>query len=75
GRFFGLVAMAENAGFGVGVLVAGGLLDMWRPVAVVGLLHGVVVVVAAAYIVALLLRHRRAGARDLVPGGTTTRGA
>lgn len=75
GRFFGLVAMAENAGFGVGVLVAGGLLDVWRPIAVVGLLHGVVVVVAAAYAVTLLARRRPAGELDLVPGGTTTRGA
>lgn len=74
GRFFGLVAMAENAGFGVGVLVAGGLLDVWRPLAVVGLMHGVVVVVAAAYTVTLFARGRPRE-RELVPGGTTTRGA
>ncbi|RLK58012.1 MFS transporter [Actinokineospora cianjurensis] len=58
GQYFGLVAMAENAGFGIGVLVAGGLLDAWRPLTVVGLMHGVVVVVALTYLATTLLRRR-----------------
>lgn len=73
GRFFGLVAMAENAGFGVGVLVAGGLLDVWRPLPVVGAMHGVVAVIAAVCLVAVIARPR-AGAREPVPGSTTTEG-
>ncbi|MBM7774824.1 putative MFS family arabinose efflux permease [Actinokineospora baliensis] len=59
GHFFGLTAMAENAGFGVGVLVAGGLLEVWRPFAVVALLHGVVVVIALTYLVVAVARSPR----------------
>jgi len=51
GMFFGLTAMAENAGLGVGLLVASGLLEVWTPLAVAGLLHGVVVVLAAGYLI------------------------
>jgi MFS family permease len=51
GLFFGLTAMAENAGLGIGLLVAAGLLEVWRPLAVAGLMHGVVVVLAVGYLV------------------------
>ncbi|HEX8081110.1 MAG TPA: MFS transporter [Jatrophihabitans sp.] len=51
GMFFGLTAMAENAGLGIGLLVAAGLLEMWTPLVVAALMHGVVVVLAAGYLV------------------------
>lgn len=51
GMFFGLTAMAENAGLGIGLLVAAGLLEVWTPLAVAALMHGVVVVLAAGYLV------------------------
>ena len=51
GLFFGLTAMAENAGLGIGLLVASGLLEVWTPLAVAALMHGVVVVLAAGYLV------------------------
>jgi MFS family permease len=60
GHFFGMTAMAENAGFGIGMLVAGGLLELWRPVGVAALMHGLVVVLAFAYLVVVIARHRSA---------------
>lgn len=57
GWFFGLTAMAENAGLGLGLLVAAGLLEVWTPLAVAALMHGLVVVLAAGY---LALTARRA---------------
>jgi MFS family permease len=51
GLFFGLTAMAENAGLGIGLLVASGLLEVWTPLAVAALMHGAVVVLAAGYLV------------------------
>lgn len=50
GLFFGLTAMAENAGLGIGLLVAAGLLELWTPLVVAALMHGVVVVLAAGYL-------------------------
>lgn len=50
GLFFGLTAMAENAGLGIGLLVAAVLLELWTPLAVAALMHGVVVVLAAGYL-------------------------
>ncbi|MFT7835941.1 MFS transporter [Saccharothrix sp. BKS2] len=57
GWFFGLTAMAENAGLGLGLLVASGLLEVWTPWGVAALMHGLVVVLAAGY---LALTVRRA---------------
>ncbi|HEY0169344.1 MAG TPA: MFS transporter [Jatrophihabitans sp.] len=51
GLFFGLTAMAENAGLGIGLLVASGLLEVWTPLAVAALLHGVVIVLALGYVI------------------------
>jgi len=51
GLFFGLTAMAENAGLGIGLLAAAGLLEVWRPLAVAALMHGIVVVLAAGYLI------------------------
>lgn len=58
GALFGATAMAENAGLGLGLLVAAGLLDRWTPLAVAALMHGVVVVLAGGYL-ALTLRRRK----------------
>ena len=60
GLFFGLTAMAENAGLAIGLLVASGLLEVWRPLAVAALMHGVVVVLAVGY---LIRTGRRSGVR------------
>lgn len=51
GMFFGLTAMAENAGLGIGLLAAAGLLEVWQPLAVAALMHGVVVLIAVGYLV------------------------
>ncbi len=51
GMFFGLTAMAENAGLGIGLLFAAGLLEVWRPLAVAALMHGLVVVLAIGYLI------------------------
>ncbi len=60
GWFFGLTAMAENAGLAIGLLVASGLLEVWTPLAVAALMHGVVVLLAAGY---LIRTGRRPGVR------------
>jgi len=56
GLFFGLTAMAENAGLGIGLLFAAGLLEVWTPLAVAALMHGVVVVLATGYLVRTIHR-------------------
>lgn len=61
GYFFGFAAMAENAGFGMGTVVAGGLLEAWRPVAVAGLMHGLAALLALSSLVVLLARRKRTG--------------
>ncbi|WDZ82890.1 MFS transporter [Micromonospora cathayae] len=62
GYFFGATAMAENGGFGVGMIVAAGLLEVWRPLPVAAVMHGGVVVLALA--VALFGAVRRHRGRD-----------
>lgn len=51
GYFFGLTAMAETSGLGVGMVVAAGLMEVWSPLAVAGLMHGLVVVPAVVHLV------------------------
>ncbi|MFE0592070.1 MFS transporter [Micromonospora echinospora] len=58
GHFFGATAMAENGGLGVGMLLAAGLLELWRPLPVAAVMHGAVVALALAVAVAGVLRHR-----------------
>ncbi|MBM7442024.1 MFS transporter [Streptomyces sp. HB132] len=58
GRLFGLSASVENTGFGLGMLVSGGLLDRYSPIHVVGLLHGLAIVLCAVLFV-VLVRHGR----------------
>ncbi len=59
GRLFGLSASVENTGFGLGMLVSGALLDHFRPLHVVGLLHGVAIVLCLAMFVVLVRYGRR----------------
>ncbi|MFI6820314.1 MFS transporter [Micromonospora sp. NPDC050187] len=58
GHFFGATAMAENGGLGVGMLLAAGLLELWRPLPVAAVMHGTVVALAVAVAVAGVLRRR-----------------
>ncbi|MDT0458778.1 MFS transporter [Streptomyces sp. DSM 41527] len=59
GRLFGLSASAENAGFGLGMLVSGALLETFSPLQVVASFHGLAIVLC---VVLLLVSLRRAGA-------------
>ncbi|MEU7646073.1 MFS transporter [Streptomyces huasconensis] len=59
GRLFGLSASVENTGFGLGMLVSGALLDHFRPLHVVGLLHGAAIVLCLAMFVVLVRYGRR----------------
>ncbi|BCL17560.1 MFS transporter [Micromonospora sagamiensis] len=68
GYFFGATAMAENGGLGVGMLLAAGLLELWRPLPVAAAMHGTVVVLAVAVALAGALRHR---ARPAATNGGT----
>ncbi|GLY22252.1 MFS transporter [Micromonospora sp. NBRC 101691] len=72
GHFFGATAMAENGGLGVGMLLAAGLLELWRPLPVAAVMHGAVVALALAVAVAGVLRHRstatNSGTVPPVPG-------
>jgi hypothetical protein len=69
GRLFGVSAAADTCGFAVGMLSSSALLEAWRPVAVVGLFHGVALA-AAGGLMALLLVHRRHAALSGPQGGT-----
>ncbi|MFI0795768.1 MFS transporter [Micromonospora rubida] len=57
GWFFGLTAMAENGGLGLGMLLAAGLLEVWRPLYVAAAMHGAVVVLTLGVVLFGLL-HR-----------------
>jgi MFS family permease len=59
GYFFGLTAMAENAGLGIGMVVASGLLEAWQPFWVAAVMHGLVVVLALGYLAVALTRGSR----------------
>ncbi|WPO74134.1 MULTISPECIES: MFS transporter [unclassified Streptomyces] len=59
GRLFGLSASVENTGFGLGMLVSGALLDHFRPLQVVGLLHGLAIALCLGMFVVLVRYGRR----------------
>ncbi|MFE7465150.1 MFS transporter [Streptomyces sp. NPDC057499] len=73
GRLFGLSASAENAGFGLGMLVSGSLLESFSPFQVVAALHGLAIVLCLGLLVLLVLRRAPAAAtgagRLREPGG------
>ncbi|MDT0269094.1 MFS transporter [Streptomyces sp. DSM 44915] len=56
GRVFGLSASVENAGFGLGMLVSGSLLEVFAPLTVVAALHGLAIVLCLGLLVLLLVR-------------------
>lgn len=71
GYAFGLTAMAENGGFGVGMLVAGGLIEWWGPLWTAGVMHGSVVVLAV--VLFLLISRYAGGERPVDPPATDPR--
>jgi predicted MFS family arabinose efflux permease len=70
GYFFGLTAMAENAGLGLGMLVAAGLLEAWSPFGVAAVMHGLVVALAIGYLAVAVARRRTAGDRESTKSGS-----
>ncbi|MFD3787054.1 MFS transporter [Streptomyces cyaneofuscatus] len=75
GRIFGLSASIENAGFGLGMLVSGYLLDSYSPLKVVASLHGLAIAGCLALLAYLVLRRLSAepDARVRPPGGGVLR--
>ncbi|AVH61101.1 MFS transporter [Streptomyces dengpaensis] len=51
---FGLSATVENLGFGVGMIAVAAALDVFSPLSVVGVAHGVAIVVAVVFVAQLL---------------------
>jgi MFS family permease len=70
GYFFGMTAMAENAGVGLGMLVAAGLLEVWRPFGVAAVMHGFVVALAVGYLVVVLARRKSPVDREAAKSGS-----
>ncbi|REK84546.1 MFS transporter [Streptomyces inhibens] len=67
GRLFGLSASAENAGFGLGMLVSGALLETFSPLQVVASFHGLAITLCAVLLAVLLRRGRAATQRGEEP--------
>ncbi|WP_353945258.1 MFS transporter [Streptomyces sp. HUAS MG91] len=65
---FGLSATVENLGFGVGMIAVAAALDVFSPLSVVGVAHGVAIVVAVVF-VAQVLRQRRTDPASAEEGG------
>lgn len=61
GRLFGLSASTENAGFGLGMLISGSLLESFSPFQVVASLHGLAIVLCLALLVLVVVRRTRDG--------------
>ncbi|MEW2069711.1 MFS transporter [Streptomyces sp. NPDC007346] len=66
GRLFGLSASVENAGFGLGMLVSGFLLESFSPFQVVASMHGLAIAGCLALLAYLVLRRSPAGPDDPV---------
>lgn len=58
GRLFGLSASTENAGFGLGMLISGSLLESFSPFEVVASLHGLAIVLCLALLVMVIVRRQ-----------------
>lgn len=65
---FGLSATVESFGFGAGMIAVGAALDVFSPLSVVAVAHGVAIVIAVLF-VALVLRRR-----STAPTGTAAEG-
>ncbi|MFF3767607.1 MFS transporter [Streptomyces sp. NPDC001922] len=77
GRLFGLSASAENAGFGLGMLVSAALLERFTPFQVVAAFHGSAILLCAGLLVLLVRRgagQRHGAADSAVPGPAAARG-
>ncbi|SFY12254.1 MFS transporter [Streptomyces atratus] len=72
GRLFGLSASAENAGFGLGMLISGSLLESLSPFQVVASLHGLAIVLCLALLTLLVLRRSPAGPDQVRQPGSDT---
>lgn len=59
GYVFGFSAMAENLGFGVGMVACAFLLERLTPLGVVGTFHGFAVLLALVMVAALSIRRRQ----------------
>lgn len=66
GFVFGLSAMAENCGFGTGMVLSAVLLGWLPPLAVVAGLHACALGIALALLAVLVARHRRQPAAEVV---------
>ncbi|MFI8313616.1 MULTISPECIES: MFS transporter [Streptomyces] len=75
GRLFGFSASVENAGFGLGMLVSGFLLESFSPFQVVASLHGLAIAGCLALLAYLVLRRPSAepDARVRPPGNGVLR--
>ena len=75
GRLFGFSASVENAGFGLGMLVSGFLLESFSPFQVVASLHGLAIAGCLALLAYLVLRRpsTEPDARVRPPGGGVLR--
>ncbi|MFI0908669.1 MFS transporter [Streptomyces sioyaensis] len=69
GRLFGLSASAENAGFGLGMLVSGALLEAFSPLQVVATFHGLAITLCAVLLAVLLSRGSAVAQRGEEPAG------
>ena len=69
GYVFGLSAVAENSGLGVGMMICAVLLQRLPPLPVVGLMHGTAIVLALLFLALMLVRARSA-ARPAAEAGT-----
>ncbi|MEV0224411.1 MFS transporter [Streptomyces sp. NPDC050704] len=58
---FGLSATVESLGFGVGMIAVGAALDVFSPLSVVAIAHGVAVVIAVVFVTLVLRRRTTAG--------------
>ncbi|NGO13760.1 MFS transporter [Streptomyces sp. HC44] len=58
---FGLSATVESFGFGAGMIAVGGALDVFSPLSVVAVAHGVAIVIAVVFVTLVLRRRTTAG--------------
>ncbi|MFE0700279.1 MFS transporter [Streptomyces sp. NPDC058872] len=69
GRLFGLSASAENAGFGLGMIVSAALLEYLAPLPVVAVFHGLAIALCTGLLATLFVR------RDTPSAGRKDTGA
>ncbi|BCJ67501.1 MFS transporter [Polymorphospora rubra] len=75
GYVFGFSAMAENFGFGGGMVLCAALMERMSPLAVVAIFHGLAIVLALAFLAVLVLRRRGRGSEGPTEPEPATTGA